>query len=63
MWLQITPLMRDYVPCLGVSQEYLSIHPTLVAQDILTQILSQTFTYMVVKQLSSHHILLVGRAF
>ena len=26
--------MRDYVPCLGVSQEYLSIHPTLAAQDI-----------------------------
>ena len=30
--------MRDYVPCLGVSKKYLGIHPTLVAQDILTQI-------------------------
>ena len=39
MWLQIPSLMRDYVSCLGVSLEYLSIHPKLVAQDIIAQIL------------------------
>ena len=34
--LRKNTLIKDYVACLGVSQEYLSIHPTLVAQVILT---------------------------
>ena len=57
--------MRAYVSCLGISQDSsLPEHsPTVVAQDIVTQIYLLILTYMVVKHLLSHDVLFVGRAF
>ena len=65
MWLLTPSLMRGCVSWLGISQHSsLPEHsPTVVAQDIVTQIYLLILTYMVVKHLLSHDVLFVGRAF